>query len=226
MSRSDVPALVAHRGFADEYPENTLFAFESAAERADVIELDVRRSESGELVVFHDAELSRLTDAHGLVEDTPWSELRELAVLDSGERIPGLDTALDAIPDEVGVNVELKHGGMTEQVLAAVEGVENEVLFSSFEGRVLRELRERETAASLGCISRRGPNCIDTALGLECESVHPRADICDADFVTRAHEVGLDVNVWTIETRAEAERLATAGVDGLIADTWRVLLRG
>lgn len=222
MTRSDAPALVAHRGFADEYPENTLLAFESAAEHADAIEMDVRRCGSGELVVFHDEKLSRLTDVRGLVADTPWSELRELTVLDSGETIPRLESALDAIPDDVWVNVELKHRGMVARVLDAVDGVENELSFSSFEPRALGELRERDTAASLGYISQRGPNCIETALDLGCEAVHPSADICDAAFVTRAHEEGLHVNAWTVETRTEAERLAAAGVDGVVADTHRV----
>ena len=54
---------IAHRGFADDYPENTPLAFRKASERADAVEMDVQRCGSSELVVFHDAYLDRLTNA-------------------------------------------------------------------------------------------------------------------------------------------------------------------
>jgi glycerophosphoryl diester phosphodiesterase len=214
--------LHAHRGFADEHPENTLLAVREASARADRVEVDVRRCGSGELVVFHDETLSRLTDAHGLVEDAPWSELRDLVVLDSGETIPRLDAVLDAVPADVGVNVELKHAGIADRVLAATGGVDD-VVFSSFHQRALAELRDRDPDAPLAYISDGGPNCVATAVDLDCSFVHPEQGFCDAAFVDRAHAAGLDVNAWTVTTREEAAALQDAGVDGVIADRSDVL---
>ncbi|WP_423744712.1 glycerophosphodiester phosphodiesterase (plasmid) [Haladaptatus sp. SPP-AMP-3] len=219
MPPTDSPNHIAHRGFADDYPENTPLAFERAADSADAIEMDVQRCGSGELVVFHDAKLGRLTDEHGLVQDTPWSVLRDLSILGSDETVPSLETALGAVPAGTAINLELKHVGMADRVLNAVGAVENEILLSSFDSRVLRNLRELDADVRLAYINQRGPNCIDTAVDLDCACVHPRADLCDASFVTRAHEAGLTVNSWTVDDEEGAAALAEAGVDGIVSDT-------
>lgn len=210
---------IAHRGFADDYPENTPLAFESAAKHADAVEMDVQRCGSGELVVFHDAKLGRVTDRFGLVQDTPWSVLRELTILDSDETVPRLETALDSVPAGTAITLELKHVGMADEVLDAVESVENEMLLSSFDSNVLRDLRERDDDVRLAYINQRGPNCIDTAVDLDCVCVHPRADLCDAAFVKRARQEGLRVNSWTVDDEEGATALANAGVDGIVSDT-------
>jgi glycerophosphoryl diester phosphodiesterase len=210
---------IAHRGFADDYPENTPLAFESAAKRADAVEMDVQRCGSGELVVFHDAKLGRVTDRFGLVQDTPWSVLRELEILDSDQTVPSLETALGSVPAGTAINLELKHVGMADEVLDAVGDVANEILLSSFDSNVLRDLHERDDGVRLAYINQRGPNCIDTAADLGCVSVHPRADLCDATFVERAHEEGLTVNSWTVDDEEGARALADVGVDGIVSDT-------
>lgn len=84
---SDIEILV-HRGFSAEYPENTLLAVREASETADWLEIDVHWCGSGEIVVFHDETLDRLTDGSGAVRCTDWETLSSLEVLDSGERIP------------------------------------------------------------------------------------------------------------------------------------------
>ncbi|MWG34266.1 glycerophosphodiester phosphodiesterase [Halomarina oriensis] len=114
--------VIAHRGFADRYPENTVGALERAtaaggATRPTTVELDVMPSAEGHPVVFHDATLDRLTDppatlAGQSVWETPLATLRDLEVLGSGEPIPLLDEAFAAVPSDVRVNVELKHPGV------------------------------------------------------------------------------------------------------------------
>ncbi|MFC5971912.1 glycerophosphodiester phosphodiesterase [Halomarina salina] len=114
--------VIAHRGFADVAPENTLAALERATAAGDegrpaMVELDVMPCASGELVVFHDATLDRLTDppaalAGRSVWETPLETLRGLDVLDSGEPIPLLREVFDVVPPDVVLNVELKHPGV------------------------------------------------------------------------------------------------------------------
>jgi glycerophosphoryl diester phosphodiesterase len=116
---SDRPRVIAHRGFAGVAPEKTAGAARFAAESgADLIEIDVRPTSDGEVIVFHDDALSGrddsdggLTDSAGLVHETPWAEIRNAEVLGSGETVPTLREMLDAIPPTVGVNVELKQPG-------------------------------------------------------------------------------------------------------------------
>ncbi|WP_418286630.1 glycerophosphodiester phosphodiesterase [Halorubrum sp. DTA46] len=131
----DGPTLIAHRGFAGENPENTVAAMEAAARtdssrsgtrsrRADAVEIDVQPTADGDVVVFHDDRLggatttggfvdpdAGLTDATGVVWETDTAAVTDAEVLDSGETVPRLCDVLDAVPSDVGVNVELKNPG-------------------------------------------------------------------------------------------------------------------
>src|SRR5260370_33065888 len=144
--RKGRPTIWGHRGASLDAPENTLASFELAARQgADGIELDAQRCASGEVVVFHDVSLGRVTGHPGLLEETPWAELRRLdagARKDprfAGERIPLLADVLAQTPPSLLVNVELKcerpdDRGLTEAVVSLVRaaGAAERVLLSSF----------------------------------------------------------------------------------------------
>ena len=124
------PTLIAHRGFAGVYPENTVAAVERAATDAaidrdgtrtvaDTVEIDVMPTATGEIVVFHDTAPGRLTDAPRAIADQkiwelPYDRLADLEVLASGEPVPQLADILAAIPSEVTINVEFKNPGFGE----------------------------------------------------------------------------------------------------------------
>ncbi|ACV46465.1 MULTISPECIES: glycerophosphodiester phosphodiesterase [Halomicrobium] len=224
-TREDDVRLIGHRGCADQYPENTIFAVEQSAPHVDMIEFDVQRCGSGELVVFHDDELDRLTDATGPVATTDWEELRELTILDSEETIPRLSAFLSAVPSDTAVNIELKHDGMAAEVVSAADECDNEVLFSSFSPDALREVRERDDAAALAFLVSDAPErSLSFADEMDCVAVNPGVDlVLDTDFVERAHAEGFEVNTWTVDDSKTARRLVDAGVDGLFVDRWDLL---
>jgi glycerophosphoryl diester phosphodiesterase len=217
--------LIAHRGCAGQYPENTTLAVTESAPHVEMIEVDVQRCGSGELVVFHDDELDRLTDATGSVATIDWEALSTLSVLDSGEPIPRLSTVLDAVPNDTAVNVELKGTGMAEGVLSAAAAVDNDVLFSSFSARALRELRDRDPDVPLAYLIVDSPDAgRSIAVDLKCVAIHPHAALVrDTDVLERAHADGLAVNAWTVDDAATARRLVDADVDGLVVDRWDLL---
>ncbi|MYL15120.1 glycerophosphodiester phosphodiesterase [Halorubrum distributum] len=223
MTRTDPDdvTLIGHRGCAGQHPENTVAAVERAAPHVDAVEVDVRRCASGELVVFHDAELDRLTGASGRVADTDWSDLRELTVLDSGEPIPRLEELFDAAPDDLLVNVEVKHPGVASDALDDARRARNDVLFSSFHPEALAALRDRDPGTDRALLVADGTPeaAVETATDLGCVAVHPPIDLAtEPGFVATAHEAGLAVNAWTAADRDDAGRLLAAGVDGVIAD--------
>ncbi|WP_372480191.1 glycerophosphodiester phosphodiesterase [Halomicrobium sp. HM KBTZ05] len=224
-TREDDVRLIGHRGCADQYPENTILAVEQSAPHVDMIEFDVQRCGSGELVVFHDDELDRLTDATGSVATTDWAKLRELTILDSEETIPRLSAFLSAVPSDTAVNIELKHDGMAEEVVAAADECDNEVLFSSFSPDALREIRERDDDAALAFLVSDAPErSLSFADEMDCVAVNPGVDLAlDTDFVERAHAEGFEVNTWTVDDSETARRLVDAGVDGLFVDRWDLL---
>lgn len=109
---------IAHRGFSGQFPENTLLAFQEAIDLGvDALELDVQLSKDGEIMIFHDEDLSRITGQKGLLRDLTWAELRELDV--SGEyrgvfgrqSIPTLSEYLELTANKnILTFLELKNG--------------------------------------------------------------------------------------------------------------------
>jgi glycerophosphoryl diester phosphodiesterase len=266
---------IAHRGFAGENPENTVAAAEAAAgvrgqsagdgatERpADRIEIDVVPTGDGDVVVFHDDGLAErdggargLTDADGIVWETDTATVTNAEVLESGETVPRLSTLLEAVPADVGVDVELKNPGRTDlrfaeklpeaerperraawqpfvdRVVDTLDDHDNEFLLSSFYEGALAAAREASSYAVAPVLWRSAADGLAIAREHDAEAVHPptdliagtpfyrgSSDIGGGSLVEIAHAEGRDVNVWTVETWYEADRLAAAGVDGLIAD--------
>ena len=262
------PTVVAHRGFADIYPENTVSAFEFASEgwtddaadrrRADWIELDVRPTADGEIVVFHDEELGGLTDADGVIYDQPAETVLSAEVLESGQTIPTLRESMEAIPPEIGVDVDIKTGSgdvergrvddtrsereewtWLETVIDIATDYENELLFSTFWEGALATIRD---VAPRIAVAYNFSESIEEGLAVtaeyDCETINPPLSMIqgtpffeenefeDIDLVRVAHELGVPVNVWTINTWYECERLLDAGVDGLIMDYSELLRWG
>lgn len=210
---------IAHRGFAELAPENTLPAVRAAYERVDAVEIDVRRCGSGELVVVHDETVDRVTDATGPVAAFTAAELADLDVLDSGAGIPTLDAVLAAVPDDGLLNIELKEDGLAPDAVRATTGAGVDVLFSSFDAHRLRAVREAGPAPVGLLVAEDVLDHCSTASDLGCEAIHPHWTLCDQAVVDRAHDAGMAVNAWTVPTRQAGTDLATLGVDGIIVDT-------
>ena len=116
----------AHRGLWSDpgVPENSLAAFDAAAAGGFGIELDVRLSDDGVAVVFHDPVLDRMSAASGFVQHTSWDTLSQVTLADTDERIPSLEETLDCVNGRVPVLVELKTDGRDDGLLEeAVLGV-------------------------------------------------------------------------------------------------------
>lgn len=212
--------LIAHRGFAATAPENTVLAIRRAATVADAIEFDVRRCGSGELVVLHDETVDRVTDGAGRLGELTRTDLERLTVLGSGEPIPTLQEALDPIPPDVDVNLEVKELGLADDVLAALEDVESHVVVTSFLPDELRRIHELDPEQSTGLLASRSLDApVTTAVELGCDVIGATYWRCLlTPFVRRAHAVDLEVHAWTIERPIQARLLALRGVDCVSSD--------
>ncbi|WP_121743091.1 glycerophosphodiester phosphodiesterase [Natronorubrum halophilum] len=212
--------LIAHRGFAATAPENTIAAIQSAAEYADVVEFDVRRCGSGELVVIHDETIDRVTGGIGTVADSTLEELKTHTILESGERVPTLEEMLEALPSTVEVNLEMKDLGIASDVLDAIEGVENRIVTTSFLLPELRTIREIDPSQPTGLlVSRHLETPITTAVELDCDVIGANYWRClTTRLVSRAKSVDLEIHVWSLERRLTAKLLECRGVDCISAD--------
>lgn len=141
---------VAHRGLHDSSgarPENSLAAFRAAAGAGYGAEMDARLTLDDVPVILHDDSTERMCGVDLSVSQTPFEELRTLRLGSSGEQIPTLDEALDAVGGHGPVILELKTSGeknrlLCEKALAAIRGYKGDVCIESFDPRIVRWFRK------------------------------------------------------------------------------------
>jgi glycerophosphoryl diester phosphodiesterase len=229
------PLAFAHRGGAARRPENTLLAFDHAARLGYAyLETDARTTADGKLIAFHDAGLKRATDRAGQVSRLPWREV-SAARVGGTEPIPLLEDVLGTFPD-LRFNIDLKDAG-TVGVLAGVlkrTAAWDRVCISSFAGGRLRAAQRSldrpvclaVTPAAMVTVRYLGQPGSGLARGLVrsgalCAQVPPQ--IATPEFISRAHQLGLQVHVWTLNTRAGIERALDLGADGVMTDEVELL---
>jgi glycerophosphoryl diester phosphodiesterase len=151
---------IAHRGNwaeGSERPENSLASFEEAAKNGYAIELDVQLTSDGEVAVFHDASLERMTGADGTIADSTLAELRELRLLGGEEGIPTLAEALDVINGRVPVLVEIKNAGdvgaLEDEVARQLSSYAGDVAVMSFNPYSVAEIAEAAPQIQRGQLS-------------------------------------------------------------------------
>jgi len=112
-------AVIAHRGEHLHHPENTLPAYQAAIDAgADFIEVDVRTTSDGKLVIMHDATVDSQTNGKGAVKDMTFAQIRALDV--RGSKVPTFEEVLDLARGKIGVYVDSKQVAAAEMI-AAVE---------------------------------------------------------------------------------------------------------
>ena len=211
---------IGHRGARAYEPENTLSSFRRAVELGvDAVELDVRKTKDNEIVVIHNSDVNKTTDGSGSVSDFTLEQIKRF-VTEKGEHIPTLEEVLDAVGKRVKVLVELKEPGIEENVLELIQrkGLIDNVILISFNEDVLRKIRELDDKVTLGLIYVRHKNPIQAALELKAEYLLPLYRFTHSANVKKAHEKGLKVIVWTINTKEEALEYKKKGVDGIATD--------
>ncbi len=211
---------VGHRGARAYEPENTLRSFGRAIELGvDAVELDVRRTADGEVVVVHDAKVDRVTDGRGLVGELTLEEIKGFTA-EKGEKIPTLGEALDFLKGKVKVLIELKESGIEEQVVDLIRerGMVESVIVVSFLEEALGRVRELDEGVATGLIYVRYKKPVEAALELGAEYLLPLYRFTHSADVRKAHEAGLKVIVWTINTPEEVNEYMKKGVDGIATD--------
>jgi glycerophosphoryl diester phosphodiesterase len=215
----------AHRGASGHEPENTLAAVEKAiALGADWIEVDVY-AVAGELIVIHDERLERTTSGAGYVSDKSLAYLRSLDA-GKGQRIPTLREVFDSVDGRAGINVELKGPKTAGLAVSLIEEYVRErqwnyeqLIVSSFSRRQLRKVSKLNPHIRIGIlIDRPRRHYAIFARRYQAYSVHAHINIASARFIARAHERGLKVFVYTVNSPEDIDRLRALGVDGIFTD--------
>lgn len=242
------PVVIGHRGFSAFAPENTLPAFELAiAAGVDLVELDFRQSADGQLLVVHDADLDRTTDARlrwgGKHIKVDTRQAWEVRSLDAGSwfhtnfsaaRVPLLAEALDFIEPKAVPLLERKSGDVETIVrLLETKRLVGRVIIQSFDWSFLRQVHERIPEQPLGALgplaglpgAKKAPGVFGQLTGRWLKAMRKiGASVVvwnkqlSRPAVRHAHDQGLKVWVYTINRPELAERLLEIGVDGIITN--------
>ncbi|HEY6737890.1 MAG TPA: glycerophosphodiester phosphodiesterase family protein [Actinopolymorphaceae bacterium] len=239
--------VIAHRGSSGVAPENTAPAIEAAvAQGADFVEIDVQRTKDGRLVNFHDCTLMRTTDVEQRfpgrpsyrVSDFTWDELRTLDAGSwfdddfAGEPIVSVREVAARVRGRTGLLAEMspckQYDGLAADLAAELRAIPGYVDEALGEGRLAVQtfvvadaeaFHALEPDVPIGILDSERPTDEElTAWSRWARQVNPDQAVTDASLIERIHELGMTVNVWTVNDPARARALVELGVDGIITD--------
>ncbi len=234
-----MPLVLAHRGANKRAPQNTLPAFKKAVEfNADGIETDVHLSKDGEIVICHNYTIDATSDGKGLIDSYTCEQLKKFDFGSyfsdefRGVTLPTLSECLDVVKGMKLINIEIKapktKNDLVKRTIEQVHkfNLQDSVIISCFNPECIRESKEIDPSIRTGLLYE------DDDLGkeimafgvekycaqLNANAAHPDRKLITEDEVKRLHEMGMLVNVWTVNEKGDILRLTEWGCDALISD--------
>jgi glycerophosphoryl diester phosphodiesterase len=220
------PLVIGHRGAMGHETENTLASIQKALDLGvDMIEIDVFKISTGEVVVFHDKTVDRLTNGPGNIEEYNISDLSRLT-LDGGHKIPMLQDVLKLIDNKVALNIELKGDNTADKVNHTIDfytksrgwSPENFII-SSFNWEELRVMRKLNDSVAIAILTEDNPlDALAIGKELNAVAINPYFENLDADVVMKIKDAGFKIYTWTVNEPEDIAEMKNLGVDGIITN--------
>lgn len=235
--------IISHRGANIYAPQNTLPAFRRGlALGADGFETDVHRTVDGKLVLCHNYTIDKTSNGKGLIAQMTLEELRRFdfgryfSEKFAGTQIPTLDEFLELVAGSTlrMLNIELKSPKENEtnivfETINAVKehGLFDRLLISSFDPALLAEAKRVDPKTKTGFLYSPNSkvtfkiihrNMLTVAKEIGADALHPFSLYVNKALVDAAHDAGMEINVWTVNSPKSVLRMAALGVEGLITD--------
>lgn len=218
-----MPISIAHRGEPRGFRENTFPAIRAAvAAGADVVEIDLRLTADGEVVLLHDETLERLWGDPRPVESITFAELARChRRADAAAQLPTLDEAFDVMQEldtRYLLDFTVPAVGVATAEVARRRGVVDQVWYAG-DTDGLAAIREWQPDATIA-LTWTDPELPDRRVHerVRPQYFNPQWELLDAAEVDRMHASGLGVSTWTVDTRADMKRLLDLGVDAIISN--------
>lgn len=236
MNQWPYPKWIAHRGAGKLAPENTLAAFKLGASHGyRMFECDVKLSSDDVPFLLHDDTLDRTTNGHGIAGHQPWPALAQLdagnwhSASYKGEPLPSLDTiAAYCISNGFDLNIEIKPTTGTDARTGTVvaqhakrlwQNESRKPLLTSFKPEALQAALDAAPDLPRGLLLHElWKGWLETALMLGCEAIICNHKLWDTSSVTQAKSAGFKTLSYTVNDKAEVQRLLALGTDGIITD--------
>lgn len=213
--------IVGHKGAAGYAPENTILSFQTAINiGCDKAELDVRLSKDNEVVVFHDEEVSRVTNGTGFVHELSLVELKKLDLF-NGQKIPTLQEVIDFCKNKIDLQIELKAKGTPKLVNEIL--LENDftghVVITSFNEGLLQEIKEINSELKVGQLFKEYSERIwQFVEKIPLDFIGLRENIVTDEIVNKAHKLGKSVYAYLVKDAETGKKLIGLGVDEIGTD--------
>ncbi|MFV8442745.1 glycerophosphodiester phosphodiesterase [Flavobacterium sp. LB2P44] len=218
--------VCGHRGAMGHATENTLASIKKGIElKADMLEIDVFKIKTGELVVFHDDDLDRLTNAKGKIEDYTFDDLRKVLVAGK-HQIPTLQEVIAVIDKKAVLNIELKGTNTATDTYRIIEeykkkGWSNKDFFiSSFRIGELQTMRSLSKEIAIGLLTYKEPieSIIKTGKELKAQAINPYYKTLTAENVAVMKANDFKIYPWTVNEPLDVKNLQELKVNGIITD--------
>ena len=236
---SSGPRILGHRGTRGEYQENCVEAMTLIQKHGiDGFETDIRMTKDGHLVIMHDANVARVSDGKGVVEEMTLDELKALRLNNSSDRIPTLEEMLAAFNrrDDIFIELEMKSakqtkdGHLDDYLNKAYDAAKRMLApgtyaFTSFDPDYLSRMHELHPDARIGLIGGgMSEKMIDKAVELGCSQIAPMLGGATPALMEKAHAAGLRVTLWMVQNKADYDRARELGADCATSD-YPILLK-
>lgn len=218
--------VIGHRGARGHVAENTLASIEKAMELGvDGVEIDVFRCATGELVVFHDKTLEKLTDGVGYIEQMTLDSIKQFRVLGK-EPIPTLNEVMDLIDGKIQLNIELKGTQtaiLTSELLVLYFKESNwkpeDIFISSFDWNELDVFYEVNKEVAIAVLTEDDPlDAIPIGQRLSAFAINPNFKSLTQKNIKKIQDAGFKVYPWTVNEPEDIKKMIEIGVDAVITD--------
>lgn len=221
--------VAAHRGYSAEAPENTIPAFEAAiANLTDYVELDVQELKDGTVVVMHDSNFKRVAGLKKNVWEVEYDDIKDLDVGKwfseefEGTTIPTLEEVLELSKGRLKLNIEIKLNGheknLEKSVVELIEKyeMEDECVITSFQSKALKKVKEYNKKVKTGYVLHVAYGDFSNVEFADALSVN--YSFATQSLVNDAHNAGMEIYVWTVNTAEAINEMLERGVDMIITD--------
>lgn len=238
--------IVGHKGAAGYAPENTLSSFQIAMDMgADMIEVDVHYTKDGEVVVFHDEEVSRTTNGAGRIHEMTLAEVKELdagywfSPKFEGEKVPTLAETIDLIHGKMELIIDIKskgHGyydGFAERIVEVIDekGAMEWCIIQAYDEQYLEHAYEVDSTIEMKKIMMGEDETHLLAFYINAKSftdhrnmhefygtLNPHYKTLSQRRIFRFHARGYKVYTYVVNERSDMLKMLNMGVDGIITD--------
>ena len=219
---------IGHRGAKGYVAENTIASISKAIELGvDGVEIDVFRCSTGELVVFHDKTLEKLTNGSGFIEELTLDSIKKIKVLGK-EKIPTLIEVMNFIDSRIILNIELKGKNTAIPTAKLLNNYffnssmdKDKIFISSFDFNELKIFSDQKTNFKVALLtdSNENPlNFILKAKEINAFAINPNFKTLSTKNVNEIKKNGLKIYTWTVNSLKEINKMKSLGVNGIISD--------